>query len=645
VVIGRDTRESSRWIANCVASGLALMGAEACSAGVITTPAIAHLVRSKRFAAGVVISASHFPWTDNGIIIFSTDGYKLTDIWTAIEQKVFAQGVGSDVERQQQTKPAPALPDEVGLRRVYIDWLTANITAGTSDFRVLVDCANGAASAVAPEVFRACRVNATFINACPNGKNINQNCGSLHVHALAEAMGMVERERQFDLGVTFDGDGDRALFSDARGHIVDGDHVLLLAARDMQSRGLLSGMNVVATAMSTLGLENALCKLGIRVLRVPVGDNHVVEEMRRHGATLGGEPSGHIIFHDGDATIGDGLLTALRVVEIMKRTGNSLADLVGDLKVLPQIIQNVRVREKVPFEQVVEIRQAIESAKLELGGKGRLIVRYAGGEPLARVMVEGESEDVIRRLAEHVAHAIKDANELQRRSISKEYIGLALIEGKYRLIRMIADGTWCYLDHSSRLYDLIYTASSETRALEYAIEELEDLLNSRSTREEDLQRFFEDNPDFITSDDHIAARADVYLTREGEPTLKPDFMLKPRDPQRTGDILELKLPSAQIYVLKSRRVRLSQAVMEARAQLMEYARYFDEAANREFVEGTYGIFAYRPRMFVLIGRRGDISPIIRRRAELTADDLHVFTYDDIIQRMRHKIRSMTDGRR
>lgn len=209
---------------------------------------------------------------------------------------------------------------------------------------------------------------------------------------------------------------------------------------------------------------------------------------------------------------------------------------------------------------------------------------------------------------------------------------------------MRPDGTYRYLDASSGLYDLIYTVSSETRALEHAIQELEDLLNSKAAREEDFQRFFEENQEFLTRDEHVEARPDVYLTRNGAPTLKPDFVLKPLDPQRTSDLLELKLPSAKVYVLKSRRARLSQAVMDARAQLMEYARYFDDPRNRELIQGKYRLFAYRPRMFVVIGRRGSISPIIRRKAELTTDDLHLLTYDDIIERMRHRVKSMTTGR-
>ncbi len=271
--------------------------------------------------------------------------------------------------------------------------------------RVVADCANGAATAEAPELFRALGVQATFISASPDGRNINENCGALHPEVVAKAV--AERPGQFDLGITFDGDADRALFSDANGHVVNGDAILLLAARDLQSRGALTGSTVVATTMSNMGLEIALRKSGIRMLRANVGDKYVLEEMRTTGAILGGEQSGHIIFRDGEATTGDGLLTALRVMEILARTGKPLAELVGDLKVFPQTIQNVRVREKTPFAKVPEIQRAIDAAQSELNGNGRVVVRYSGTEALARVMVEAESEEKMRSLTHSIAGAIK----------------------------------------------------------------------------------------------------------------------------------------------------------------------------------------------------------------------------------------------
>jgi len=408
VVIGQDTRESSSWIADRVTLGLVSSGCEVHSAGVITTPGVAYLARSRSCAAGVVISASHNPWTDNGIKVFSGDGYKLPDSHElAIEQEIFALLQNPEAHVPVSAKPAPSLPGEASLRHAYIEWLAQTVKTDLSRMRVLVDCANGAATAEAPGLFRACGIQTAFLSASPDGKNINDNCGALHPQAVAKAI--AEKKGQFDLGVTFDGDADRVLFSDADGRVVNGDAVLLLVARDLQSRGVLTGSTIVATTMSNMGLEIALRKAGIRMLRANVGDKYVLEEMLKTGSILGGEQSGHIIFRDGEATTGDGLLTALRVMEIIARSGKSLADLIGDLKAFPQTIQNIRVREKIPFAQVPEIQRTIEAAERELNGNGRVVVRYSGTEALARVMVEAESEEKMRALAGTITGAIKNA--------------------------------------------------------------------------------------------------------------------------------------------------------------------------------------------------------------------------------------------
>jgi phosphoglucosamine mutase len=413
VVIGQDTRESSRWIADRVALGLASIGVEVHSAGVITTPGVAYLARSRGYAAGVVISASHNPWTDNGIKVFSSDGYKLPDARElAIEHEIFAFLENPQSHPEPAAKPAPSLPGEAELRHAYIEWLAKNVKGDLRKLRVLADCANGAAAAEAPELFRKCGVQATIHHAAPDGRNINEKCGALHPKTVAQAI--THRKGHFDLGVTFDGDADRALFSDAEGQVVDGDAVLLMCARDMKAGSSLPGATVVATTMSNMGLEIALRKSGIRMLRANVGDKYVLEEMQKTGATLGGEQSGHIIFRDGDATTGDGLMTALRVMEIMARTGRALADLVRDLKVFPQTIKNVRVREKVPFDQVPEVQSAIEVAQHELDGNGRVVVRYSGTEALARVMVEAESEEKMTRIASAIAGSIQDTLGVQR---------------------------------------------------------------------------------------------------------------------------------------------------------------------------------------------------------------------------------------
>jgi phosphoglucosamine mutase len=407
VLLGQDTRESSAWIADRVAAGLASVGVDVHSAGVITTPGVAYLARSRGMAAGVVISASHNPWTDNGIKVFSGDGFKLTDERElAIEKEIFALLAKPGAVDDTAVKIAqPSLPGESALRKAYIHWLASGVTADLSGLRVLVDCANGAATAEAPELFRSLRIQATFIHATPDGKNINEGCGALHPENLGKAV--AESPDKFDLGVTFDGDADRALFCDSSGRVVNGDGVLLLTARDLKSRGKLAGDTVVGTTMSNMGVEIALKNSGIRMLRANVGDKYVLEEMLKTGATLGGEQSGHIIFRDGDATTGDGLLTALRVMDVIVRSGKSLSELVSDLKVFPQKIQNVRVREKTPFAQVPEIQRAIQSAERELDGNGRVVVRYSGTESLARVMVEAESEEKMKALTAGIAAEIQ----------------------------------------------------------------------------------------------------------------------------------------------------------------------------------------------------------------------------------------------
>jgi len=412
VVIGQDTRVSSRWIADRFLQGLASVGVETRSAGVITTPGVAFLARSQGFDAGVVISASHNPWTDNGIKIFSGDGYKLPDARElAIEKEIFALLQDSNALPPDATPEVASVPGDQGLRQAYVRWLAGSVSTDLTRLPVAVDCANGAAAAEAPELFGALKIKTTFLNSAPDGQNINENCGALHPEAVARFVyeSLAADKGRFDVGVTFDGDADRALFCDANGRVVNGDAVLLLTARAMQSRGTLAHATVVATTMSNMGLELALRRSGIRMLRANVGDKYVLEEMQRVGATLGGEQSGHILFRDGEATTGDGLLTALRVLEIMVRTGKPLAELVGDLKMFPQTIRNVRVRQKTPFAEIPAARAAITAAERELDGNGRVVVRYSGTEALARVMIEAESKEQMDRLAESIVESIRSA--------------------------------------------------------------------------------------------------------------------------------------------------------------------------------------------------------------------------------------------
>ena len=409
-VLGQDTRESSDWIASVLAAGLEVSGVHVVSAGVLTTPGVAYLTRTNGFAAGIVISASHNPWQDNGIKIFGADGFKLSDqLEHEIEADIFshreqlAEGAADAV-----AAAADMLPGDAALREQYAAWLASLIGAtDLSKLHMLVDCANGAASAIAPLVFRHCHIDARFIHVEPDGRNINAGCGALHPENVARAIAAAATE--YDIGITFDGDADRALFSDAAGHVVNGDGVLLLASRDMQSRRRLRNDTVVATTMSNMGLEAALKRSGVRMLRAPVGDKYVLEEMLKTGATLGGEQSGHILFRDMDVTTGDGLLTALRVLDVMARSGTPLAELVADMKVFPQEIKNVKVREKVPLEQLAEVMQAIRAAESELDGNGRVVVRYSGTEKLARVMIEAETEKLMRRHTDAIAAAIQQA--------------------------------------------------------------------------------------------------------------------------------------------------------------------------------------------------------------------------------------------
>lgn len=401
VLLGMDTRESSPWIAATLTAGLISGGASVESAGVITTPAIAFLTRAHSFSAGVVISASHNPWEDNGIKVFGPDGYKLPDATElAVEEEIFRR-LESSSSASLSEKEAP--PVNEADRAEYIRFLLAAVPGLSLDGRRLViDCANGAASAVAPELFAGLGGEVIITHASPDGRNINEHCGALHPEIVAGAV----RHHQASMGITFDGDADRSLFADEHGRVVNGDAVLLLAARDLQERGLLANSTVVATTMSNMGLEAALKRTGIQMLRAPVGDKYVLEQMQATGAALGGEQSGHIIF-SGRSTTGDGLLTALLLLDIIHRSGKTLAELVADLKVFPQVIVNVKVREKRPLDTIPAVAAAIAAAEQELADSGRVVIRYSGTEALARVMIEAESEPLMRHHAETIASAIR----------------------------------------------------------------------------------------------------------------------------------------------------------------------------------------------------------------------------------------------
>jgi phosphoglucosamine mutase len=404
VLLGMDTRESGPAIASQLTAGLAAGGATVESAGVITTPAIAYLTQARGFAAGIVISASHNPWQDNGIKVFGPDGYKLPDATElAIEDEIFRrvgdQAGSSAAVAGQQTPPVNEAD-----RADYIRFLLAAVPGlSLDDRRIVVDCANGAASAVAPELFAQLGGKEIVLtHTSPDGRNINEGCGALHPEIVAAQV----RHYNASLGITFDGDADRALFADELGRVVNGDAVLLLAARDLQARGLLTNSTVVATTMSNMGLEAALKRSGIQMMRAAVGDKYVLEQMLSTKAALGGEQSGHIIF-SGRSTTGDGLLTALLLLDIVHRSGKTLSELIGDLKVFPQVIVNVKVREKKPLEAIPSVAAAIAAAEKELADTGRVVIRYSGTEALARVMIEAESEPAMRHHADTIANAIR----------------------------------------------------------------------------------------------------------------------------------------------------------------------------------------------------------------------------------------------
>ncbi len=407
VILGQDTRESSNWIVATLTAGLDAGGASVENAGVITTPAIAFLTREHGFAAGIVISASHNPWEDNGIKLFGPDGYKLPDSTEmSIEEEIFralerpSESSASQAHDHRDLDPPPVNESD---RAEYVRFLLAAVPGlSLENQTIVVDCANGAASAVAAQLFAGLGGEVIITHASPTGRNINEDCGALYPQVVAAEV----VEQGASLGITLDGDADRCLLADEHGRVVNGDAILLLAARDLHTRGLLTGNTVVATTMSNMGLEAALKRSGISMLRAPVGDKYVLEEMQRTGAALGGEQSGHVIF-SGRSTTGDGLLTALLVLDILHRAGKSLAELTSDLKVFPQIIVNVKVRERRPLNSIPPVAEAIRVAETDLADSGRVVIRYSGTETLARVMIEAESELAMRTHAENIANAIR----------------------------------------------------------------------------------------------------------------------------------------------------------------------------------------------------------------------------------------------
>ena len=418
VLIGRDTRESGPAIEDALARGIESRGGRADRGGVLTTPAVACVTRAMGYDAGIVVSASHNPYRDNGIKVFSREGAKLPDtIEVQIERRVLEEpGAAAARPGSAAAGAAPGgaatHPAPETLRDCYLDWLRAALPAGTSfaGRRLVLDCANGAASDLAPRLFRALGAEVVAIHDTPDGRNINEGCGALYPAQLASE---VTRHRAW-LGLAFDGDADRCLPVDGDGRVLDGDYVLCLAARDLRARGRLLGDAVVGTVMTNLWLERSLRAEGIGLTRAPVGDKYVLEEMQRSGSVLGGEQSGHIIFLER-ATTGDGLLTGLMLMELLQRNAIDLAAWASTITPCPQILINVPVRERPPLDAHPVIGAAIRSEEAQLHGRGRVLVRYSGTEPKARIMVEGEPRAAIEASATRLRQVIEAAIGLATR--------------------------------------------------------------------------------------------------------------------------------------------------------------------------------------------------------------------------------------
>ncbi len=400
IVIGRDTRESGVWIESAIARGIVTANGTVQSAGVITTPGVAYLTRAENADAGVVISASHNPYQDNGIKVFAPSGQKLDDAAELAIERDLKDGAHDALPMKDV-----AISADSALQEKYLAFLRDEIgqSLNLQGLRLVVDCANGASSALAPQLFAALGAELTVINADPNGRNINLNCGSLHPETLQAEV----RAKDAHLGVAFDGDADRLVLVDERGELVDGDQVLFIMADYFAPRGLLREQRVVATVMSNLGLELALRERGIELVRTSVGDKNVLDELLKNGGSIGGEQSGHIIFPE-ISLAGDGLISALEVLRVVAESGRSLSELASGFTRCPQITINVKVARKPPLESVPEIKQAMDALVQQLNGKGRLLVRYSGTENLARVMVEGQEESAVRHQAEQMAQLIKE---------------------------------------------------------------------------------------------------------------------------------------------------------------------------------------------------------------------------------------------
>lgn len=402
IVIGKDTRISGYMLESALTAGICSMGVDVLLVGPMPTPAIAFLTRSLRADAGVVISASHNPYQDNGIKFFSNDGFKLPDEMEArIEDLIISNEISHLRPTADLIGKAFRIDDAEGR---YIEFAKRSLPRDL-DFqgiKLVVDCANGAAYKLAPKVLRELGAKVEVIGNEPDGMNINAGCGAVHPEQLQEAV----RRHKADIGIALDGDADRAIFVCEQGTIIDGDHVMAALGLDLHQNGLLSKQTLVGTVMSNFGLELSMAKAGIKLLRTPVGDRYLLERMLAEGYNFGGEQSGHFIFLDHNTT-GDGLISALQMISLMKRTGKPLSELARAMSAVPQILLNIKVKQKPKLETVPDIDRAIRESERRLNGSGRVLVRYSGTEPLLRIMVEGERDALIKEVADDLARLVR----------------------------------------------------------------------------------------------------------------------------------------------------------------------------------------------------------------------------------------------
>jgi phosphoglucosamine mutase len=405
IVIGKDTRISGYMIENALAAGICSMGVDVLLSGPLPTPGIAFITTGMRADAGVVISASHNPFQDNGIKIFSRDGFKLPDELEAdIEDLIFSQKMAALRPTAAEVGKAARIEDAKGRYIVFLKH-TFPKKYTLDDFHIVLDCANGATYGVAPHVFAELGAKVTTIGVEPDGKNISHECGALHPEVMAEKV----KQLGADLGVALDGDGDRLIVSDENGKIVDGDHLMAICAADLLSRRQLKKKTLVATVMSNMGLEIAMKKMGGKLVRTKVGDRYVVEEMRRKKYSFGGEQSGHLIFLDHNTT-GDGILAALQLMSVMIKKKKTVSQLATIMESLPQVLKNVRTAKKMDIDLIPQFNRTVKTMEEKLGRDGRILVRLSGTEPVVRVMLEGKDYDTINTMASELCELISRAD-------------------------------------------------------------------------------------------------------------------------------------------------------------------------------------------------------------------------------------------